>query len=135
MAKEIINVPGLIERRDDQGKLMTPLSNATKGGGFVYISGITPNDPITGDMVSGNIEAQTERVMENLKMVLEAAGTSFDNVIKSTVFCTNVGHFGRVNAVYRRYFTEDEFPARTFVNVGSWPRDFDIEIEMIALAE
>ena len=135
MAKEIINVPGLTDRRDDQGKLMTPLSKATKGGGFVYISGITPNDPITGDMGSGNIEAQTERVMENLKMVLEAAGTSFDNVIKSTVFCTNVGHFGRVNAVYRRYFTEDEFPARTFVNVGSWPRDFDIEIEMIALAE
>lgn len=135
MAKEVIKVPGLTDRRDDQGKLMTPLSKATKGGGFVFVSGMTPSDPATGKMVQGNIEAQTERVMENLKMVLDAAGSSFENVVKSTVFCTNVGHFDRVNAVYRKYFTEDEFPARTFVSVGSWPRDFDIEIELTALVD
>lgn len=134
MDKEIITNDAMSERRDDQGKLMTPLSKAVKAGGFLFISGMPPQDPTTGAMVEGDIKVQTKQVLENLKMLLEGAGSSMDKVVKSTVYCTNAAHFDSVNGIYRQFFTEDEFPARTFVTVGSWPRNFDIEIEVVAIA-
>ena len=121
------------DSRDANGKVMTPLSKAVKAGGFVFVSGMPPQDPVTGEMVEGDIKVQTRQCMENLKIVLAAAGSSMDQVVKTTIFCTNVAHFATVNGIYREYFSNDEFPARTFVTVGSWPRPFDIEIEVTAV--
>ncbi len=134
MEKEIVEIPGMTDRRDDQGKVMVPLSKAVKGNGFVFVSGMPPQDAATGAMVQGDIRVQTKQVMENLKLVLEAAGSSMDKIVKTTVYCTNVAHFATVNSIYREYFSNEEYPARSFVTVGSWPREFDIEIECVALA-
>jgi len=132
MKKEVVKVP-FKDTLDDKGRRAVPLSRAIKAGGFVFVSGIPPNDPETAKLVRGDIETQTRRVLENLKITLEAAGTSLDRVVKTTVFCTNAAYFSDVNEIYRQYFPEDP-PTRTFVTVGSWPNKFDIEIEAIALA-
>ena len=129
MEKQIIDVP----RKIALGRPQTPLSQAVKAGDFVFVSGQPPTDFATGEFVQGDIETQTRQCLENLKTVLEAAGSAMDKVVKVQVLCVNVAHFQRVNAIYQQYFTED-FPARTFVTVGSWPGGFDIEIECIALA-
>ena len=133
MKKEVVKNTGIADLKDASGKPLVPISKAVRGGGFVFLAGTTPQDPATGKMVRGDIEVQTRRVLENVKMILEAAGSSLDKVVKSTVFCTNVAYFDRINAIYREYFVSDP-PARTFVTVGSWPHEFDIEIECIALA-
>ena len=133
MEKQVVQIEGMTDRRDDQGKVMTPLSKAVKAGDFVFVSGMPPQDPVSGGIVEGDIKVQTKQVMENLKIVLDAAGSSMDKVVKTTIYCTNVAHFNSVNGIYRQYFANEEFPARTFVNVGSWPRDFDIEIECVAV--
>ena len=80
-----------------------------------------------------SLSDQTRKVLDNLKFVLEASGSSLDKVVKTTVFCANSAYFGQINAIYREYFG-DAPPARTFVTVGSWPSPFDIEIECIAIA-
>ena len=129
MEKQIIDVP----RKTIEGRPQTPLSQAVKAGDFVFVAGQPPTDFATGEFVQGDIEAQTRQCLENVKTVLEAAGSSMEKVVKVQVLCTNAAHFQRVNAIYRQYFTED-FPARTFVTVGSWPGGFDIEIECIAIA-
>lgn len=134
MKKEVVrNIP-MAEMKDASGRPLVPLSKAVKAGGFVFVAGMPPIDPATGSMVRGDIETQTRRVLENLKLVLAEAGSSLDQVVKTTVFCTNVAYFDVVNAIYRDYFRNDP-PARTFVTVGSWPHLFDIEIECIAVAE
>jgi 2-iminobutanoate/2-iminopropanoate deaminase len=92
-----------------------------------------PKDHATGKMIKGDIEAQTRKVLDNLKMVLEASGSSLDKVVKTTVFSANVAYFGLINEIYREYFPKD-FPARSFVTVGSWPAPFDVEIECVAIA-
>jgi 2-iminobutanoate/2-iminopropanoate deaminase len=97
------------------------------------VSGQPPRDPKTGEFVNGDIQAQTRQCCENVKAVLEAAGTSMDKVVKATVYCANSAYFAKVNEIYRQYFPTDP-PARTFVTVGSWPAAFDIEIECIAIA-
>ena len=110
-----------------------PLSAAIKAGDFIFVSGQPPRDFKTGELVSGDIQAQTRQVLENVKIILEAAGSSMDKVVKATVFCSNAGYFNKVNEVYKQYFPHEP-PARTFCTVGSWPSAFDIEIECIALA-
>lgn len=131
--KQVVKNTGIAEMNDPAGNPLVPISHAVKGGGFVFVSGTTPQDPATGKMVRGDIDVQTRRVLENIKLILEAAESSLEKVVKTTVFCTNVAYFARINAIYREYFVKD-FPARTFVTVGSWPFEFDVEIECIALA-
>lgn len=126
--KQVISVPDA--RAAAAGP---PLSAAIKAGDFVFVSGQPPRDFKTGELVSGDIQAQTRQVLENIKIILEAAGSSMDKVVKATVFCANAGYFNKVNEVYKQYFPHEP-PARTFVTVGSWPGAFDIEIECIALA-
>jgi reactive intermediate/imine deaminase len=131
--KEVVTGIPFARREDAQGRPIAPLSLAIKAGGFVFTSGMPPTDPATGKIVRGDIETQARRSLENTKIVLEAAGTSLARVVKVTVYCTNAAHFDRVNEIYRTYFPTDP-PTRTFVNVGSWPHDFDIEVECMALA-
>ena len=130
MEFQAIEVPGISQLLNSAG---VPLSPAVKANGFVFVSGTPPFDPATGKISSGDIATQTELVMENLKAVLEAAGSGLDKVVKVNVFISNSGYYDLVNRVYGRYF-DDPAPARTFVAVGSWPWPFDIEIECTALA-
>jgi reactive intermediate/imine deaminase len=130
MPKEIIHVSPISEAL---AKAKVPLSPAVKANGFVFVSGLPPFDRTTGTMVTGGIEAQTQASLENVKAALEAAGSSLDKVVKVTIYIANAAWFARVNEVYARYFPKDP-PARTFVAVGSWPLEFDIEVECIAVA-
>ena len=132
MEKKIVNVPGHKQLMDEDGKPLVPISPAVIANGFVYVSGQPPFDYTTGKLVFGDIQVQTRQVLENVKEVLAAAGSSMGKVVKTTVYCTNSGHFSLVNDVYREYFSEDP-PARTFVTVASWPMAFDIEIECMTV--
>ena len=131
--KQVVQVP-IKDVMDDKGRRAVPLSRAIKANGFVFVSGIPPYDPQTSRLIGGGIEAQTRRVLENLRLTLEAAGSSLESVVKTTVFCSNAAYFTDINEIYREYFPQDP-PTRTFVTVGSWPGKFDIEIEAIALAD
>lgn len=126
--REVIKNPGVDEFIED---LDVPLSAAVRCGDLIFVSGQPPIDPKTKTFLKGDIEQQTRLVLENLKRVLEAGGSSLDLVLKTTVYATNSGHFETINRVYREYFPKDP-PARTFVPVGSFPYDFDIEIECVA---
>ena len=130
MEKEIVQIPGVTDTPSPNN---VPLSAVVKAGDFLFVSGMPPKDHTTGKMIKGDIEVQTRQVLENLKMVLEASGSSLDKVVKTTVFCVNAAHFRAVNDIYRKYFPNDP-PARSFVTVGSWPASFDIEIECVAIA-
>jgi reactive intermediate/imine deaminase len=110
-----------------------PLSAVVKANGFVFVSGQPPLDPETGELIKGDIRVQTEAVMRNLKLCLEAAGSGLDKVVKCNVYVTNIAYYDTVNEIYGRYFP-NEPPARTFAAVASWPWEFDIEIECVALA-
>ncbi|MGA8029039.1 MAG: RidA family protein [Bryobacteraceae bacterium] len=116
---------------DNAPKAAGPYSPAVRQNGFVFLSGQIPLDSQTGQLVTGSIEAQTERVLENLKAVLEAAGLSLDDVVKTTVFLKDMGNFARMNEVYGKYFNSRP-PARSTVEVARLPRDVQIEIELIA---
>ncbi len=129
MTKETVHVPVLSEALV---KHKVPLSLAVKANGFVFCSGVPPMDPKTGEIVKGDITVQTIAVLDSMKVVLEAAGSSLDRVVKATINIDNSAYFPTVNDLYRRYFPQDP-PARTFATVGSWPWEFDIEIECIAL--
>ena len=109
-----------------------PYSQAIKAGGFVFASGQIPIDPKTGEFVAGGIAEQTERVLKNLAAVLEAAGSSLDQVVKTTVFLADMKEFGAMNEVYGRFFT-GATPARATVAAAGLPRDARVEIEAIAV--
>jgi 2-iminobutanoate/2-iminopropanoate deaminase len=130
MTKETFHVPGISEAIAGAG---VPLSAVVKGAGLVFVSGMPPIDTKNRRLVNGDIGKQTEVCLDNVKAALEAAGSSMDKVLKVTVYASNAAYFSTINKVYARYFS-DAPPARTFVTVGSWPMEFDIEIECVALA-
>lgn len=130
MDRTVVEIPGISEGIRKAG---VPLSPVIKANGFVFVSGLPPMDLKTGAFVKGDIATQTEHSLKAVKHALESAGSSLDKVCKVTVYVSNAAHFRTINEVYARYFREAP-PARTFVTVGSWPLDFDIEIECIALA-
>jgi len=115
-------------------KAIGPYSQGIKANGFVFLSGQIPLDPATQQIVAGEIAAQTERVLQNIAGILEAAGTSLARVVKTTVFLKNMSDFGAMNEVYGRYFSSDP-PARSTVEVARLPKDVLVEIEVVALAE
>lgn len=110
-----------------------PYSQAIVAGGFVFASGQIPLDPANGKLVDGEFEAQVERVLDNLRAVLEAAGASLDAVVRTNVFLTDLSLFPRMNAVYGRYFTADPKPARSTIGVAALPLGSRIEIEAVAV--
>lgn len=114
-------------------KTGAPLSLIVRAGNLLFCSGMPPLDPVTGKLVCGDIATQTSAVLRALKHAVECSGSSLDQVVKTTVFVTNIAYFQKVNEIYASYF-DDPYPARSMVAVGSWPMEFDIEIECIALA-
>lgn len=116
---------------DQAPKAIGPYSQAVISKGWAFLSGQIPVDPATGQLIDGDIAAQTARVLENLKAVLEAAGSSLDRVIKTTVYLKDMGEFARMNEVYATYFTADP-PARATVEAARLPRDVRVEIDCIA---
>ena len=110
-----------------------PYSQAIKANGFIFASGQIPLDPATMRIVEGGIEEQTERVLDNLKAVLDAAGSSLDRVVKTTVYLADMGEFAAMNEIYARYFGATK-PARATVQVARLPRDVKVEIDVVALA-
>lgn len=107
-----------------------PYSHAVRSGNLLFCSGQIPLDPATGQLVAGDIRAQTERVLQNIQVILADQGLAFEHVIKSTVFMTSLADFAAMNEVYARYFTRD-FPARSTVQVAALPRGALVEIEVI----
>lgn len=108
-----------------------PYSQGVIAGGLLFVSGQTPLDPETGELVQGSIEVQTERVLENLMAVLKEAKLGAENVVKTTLFLADMADFAKVNAVYGRYFPK-EAPARSTFQVAGLPRNARIEIELVA---
>jgi len=110
-----------------------PYSQGVKAGGFVFLSGQIALDPATGELVAGGIATETERIMENIAGVLTAAGLGFGDVVKSTIYLTDLSDFGVVNEIYGRRFPSAA-PARSTVQVAALPRGAAVEVEIIALA-
>jgi 2-iminobutanoate/2-iminopropanoate deaminase len=113
-------------------KAIGPYSQAIRAGNALYTAGQVALDPASGQLVEGGIEAQTRRVLDNLSAVLEAAGGTLANVVKTTVFMQDLGEFAAMNAVYAEYFTAQP-PARSTVQVAGLPRGAKVEIECVAL--
>jgi 2-iminobutanoate/2-iminopropanoate deaminase len=109
-----------------------PYSQAIAAGNFVFVSGQIPVDPVTGEVVSESVTAETKLVMENIKAVLSEAGLGFDHIVKTTIFLTDMQTFAQVNQVYGSYFT-DQFPARETVQVAALPKNVNVEISVIAI--
>lgn len=128
MTREIIRVEPLSTYLE---RWKAPTSAVTRHGDTIYVSGFPPFGPKTGEVVDAPIERQTELVLDQLKLCVEAAGSSMDKVLKCNVYCTSVEKFGAVNEIYARYFPKDPL-ARIFVNVPAWPGHFDIEIDCVA---
>jgi len=118
----------------DRGpKAIGPYSQAVRANGFIFISGQVAFDPKTSQIVEGDIAAQTDRVLQNLKGIVEAAGSLLDKTVKTTVFLKDMNDFAKMNEVYARYFPANA-PARSTVEVARLPRDVQVEIDLIALA-
>ena len=120
-------------RTDKAPKAIGPYEQAIKVGDFIYTAGQIPLDPKTGSLVEGGIAAQTRQVLENLKAVLEAGGSSLDRVVKATVFLKSIGDFASMNEVYAKYLGHVK-PARSTVAVAELPRGALVEIDFVALA-
>jgi 2-iminobutanoate/2-iminopropanoate deaminase len=112
-------------------KAVGPYSQGIRSGGFLFTSGQIPIDPTTGKLVDGGIEAQTKRVLENLRAVLGAAGATFDDVVKATIYLTDMGDFAAVNTVYASHFGATP-PARSTVQVAALPLGASVEIDFVA---
>jgi 2-iminobutanoate/2-iminopropanoate deaminase len=108
-----------------------PYNHAVRIGDLLFCAGQIPIDPATGNLVNGDIKVQTERVLENVNAILDDQGLSFDHVVKSTVFLTNLVDFAGMNEVYSKFFTAD-FPARSTIQVAALPKGANVEIEVIA---
>ena len=118
----------------DKGpKAIGPYSQAIRANGFIFISGQGAGDPVTGKIVDGGVAEQTERCLENLKAIVEAAGSSLDRAVKLSVFLKDINDFTAMNEVYARYFPNNP-PARTTIEAARLPRNFKVEIDLIALA-
>jgi 2-iminobutanoate/2-iminopropanoate deaminase len=124
MKKEVIHT-------DRAPRAIGPYSQGIKAGTLFFTAGQIPLHPESGEIENGDIRSQTERVLENLKGILEGAGTRLENVVKTTVFLTNLDDFGDMNEVYGRYFEKDP-PARSTVEVRNLPKGVKVEIEAIA---
>ena len=127
MKKEVI-------KTDKAPAPIGPYNQAVKANGMVYISGQIAIDPATGNLEINDLDKETHLVMANLKAVLEAAGSGFDQVVKSSIFLKNMDDFAKINEIYGSYFTIDP-PARETVQVAKLPKDVNVEISVIALAE
>lgn len=110
-----------------------PYNQAVLKGNTLYTSGQIAINPKTGELVTATIESETQQVMENMKAVLEAAGMTFENVVKTTIFIMNMNDFAAINTVYGSYFNEKTAPARETVQVACLPKNVNIEISMIAV--
>ena len=124
MAKDVISTP-------TAPAAIGPYSQAVRSGSLLFLSGQIPLDPATGQLVAGDISAQTERVLKNLAAILDAAGSSLEKVLKTTVYLRDLAEFGKMNEVYGRFFGEQP-PARATVQVARLPRDAAIEIDLVA---
>jgi len=121
--KEIIST-------DKAPKAIGPYSQAVRAGGFLFTAGQIALDPATGQIVEGDVARQTERVMQNLKAIVEAAGSSLDRAVKATVYLKDMDEFAAMNEVYGRYFASNP-PARSTVEAARLPRDVRVEIDLI----
>ncbi|MCX8482976.1 MAG: RidA family protein [Crocinitomicaceae bacterium] len=110
-----------------------PYNQAVVSGNTLYTSGQIAINPATGELVLDTIEIETKQVMENMKAVLEAAGMTFENVVKSTIFISNMNDFASINTIYGAYFNEKTAPARETVQVACLPKNVNVEISMIAV--
>jgi len=117
---------------DKAPQAIGPYSQAIQAGNFLFLSGQIPLDPKTGELVKGDIRQQTQRVLENIKGVLESQKLGMENVVKVTIFLKDIGNFNQVNEIYATYFPSSP-PARSTVEVSKLPRNADIEIEVITL--
>ena len=111
-----------------------PYSQAILVNGMLFTSGVIPIDPETNTLVQGDVEAQARQAIGNLKNLIEASGSSMEKVVKTTVFIKDMNDFGKINDIYKEFFTSD-FPARSCVEVARLPKDVLIEIEAIAVVE
>ena len=123
---QIVPVPSL-------GTPRVPLSHAVKSGQHVFVSGITPRTP-DGQIARGDFAAQMRQVMENIKVILAAAGSSLDKVVKTNVILVRIGDFAQMNEIYKTYFAEGRYPARTTIGAELAGQDFLLEIECVAEA-
>jgi 2-iminobutanoate/2-iminopropanoate deaminase len=114
-------------------KAVGAYAQAVRANGFLFLSGQIPLDPISGELVGGDVSVQARRVMDNLRGVLEAAGSALERVVKATIYLTDMKDFAAVNQIYAEYFPEAK-PARATVAVAALPRGAAVEIDMIALA-
>ena len=121
----------IVVRSDKAPKALGPYSVGIMAGHFVFASGQAGIDPVTNNLVEGGVEAETRQVLTNLKNVLEAAGTSMDKVVKTSVFLRDMNDFSKMNAIYGEFFKVDP-PARTTVQVSALPKGAAVEIEVIA---
>jgi 2-iminobutanoate/2-iminopropanoate deaminase len=121
--RKIISTP-------DAPKAIGPYAQAIQYGDLLFVSGMIPIDPKTGELLTGNFEAEVVRVLENVKAVVEASGMSLKNVLKTSVFLKDLGNFGKFNEIYGRYFN-DILPARETIQAAQLPRDVAIEISVI----
>jgi len=108
-----------------------PYNHAVRVGDLLFCAGQIPIEPANGNLIAGDIKAQTERVLENVKAILDDQGLTFANVVKSTVFMVNLADFTAMNEVYAKYFTKD-FPARSTIQVAALPKGASVEIEVVA---
>jgi 2-iminobutanoate/2-iminopropanoate deaminase len=115
-------------------KAIGPYSPAVRAGNLLFVSGQVPIDPATGNMIEGDIAAQTRRVLDNVGALLEAGGVSFANVVRTTVFLADMNDFAAMNQVYGEYFREP-YPARATVQVARLPKDSRVEIDVIAASD
>ena len=124
MSKEVV-------KSENAPEAIGPYSQAVKSNGFVFCSGQVPFDPKTMELISGTVTEETQRCMKNLSAVLEAAGSSLDDIVKTTIYVTNMDDFAEVNEAYGAFFTSDP-PARATVGVAALPKGARVEIECVA---